>query len=265
LHNYIKKKLMIFRKIYTFWAIICFATLFFLCLPILFFLPARPPFFSFVGKIHNLWARLSYFFWGISYEVEYLYKPKKNEAVIYCANHNSVIDIVSMGALIPHSFAFVGKDELAKVPLFGKIFAKFHVAVKRESLRDAYKAIRKSQEILRQKRSLMVFPEGSRSRHSPVMRSFKDGAFRIAIAEQAPIVPVTLLFNWKILPNDGTNLAKRHHWKAIIHQPIQTKGMKVEDLEILKKEVYQVIEKDLLPFYPEKNLGENNLITEKTI
>ena len=73
----------------------------------------------------------------------------------------------------------------------------------------------------------------------------KDGAFILAIEKQVPILPISFLNNYKLMPNI---LMKSGILQAIIHQPIETKGMTKEDLEYLKKQVYEVIQPSLNNF-----------------
>ena len=95
--------------------------------------------------------------------------------------------------------------------------------------------------------SVVIFPEGTIPQKGlPKMIPFKDGPFRIAIEKKVPVVPVTMPYNRKILPDDGKYLIKPGRAKVIIHQPIETKGMSLKDIGRLKKEVFEIIEKQLL-------------------
>jgi len=99
--------------------------------------------------------------------------------------------------------------------------------------------------------SVALFPEGTIPKHdNPKLIPFKDGAFRIAIEKQVPIVPVTLPHNWKILPDDGKWLIHRHLMKLIIHEPIETTGMTLEDVDKLKEKTYQIIHEELKKHNP---------------
>ena len=78
------------------------------------------------------------------------------------------------------------------------------------------------------------------------MVSFKDGAFTMAVQQQVPIVPVTLLNNYQILPDKSP---VRFHWhplRAVIHPPIATKGMTQDDVPRLKEETYRIINTELM-------------------
>ena len=87
------------------------------------------------------------------------------------------------------------------------------------------------------------------------MIEFKDGAFRVAIEKQVPIIPVTIPYNWLILPDDGSYTPHRHLMKVIIHEPIETKGMTLDNLDELKSKTYTIIHEELL--------RQNKLLEEK--
>ena len=78
----------------------------------------------------------------------------------------------------------------------------------------------------------------------PVMSRFKDGAFRVAIEKQIPVVPVTIPFNWIILP-PSQFLLHRHVMKLIFHEPVDTKGLTLDDVATLREKVFRIIEEEL--------------------
>jgi 1-acyl-sn-glycerol-3-phosphate acyltransferase len=76
------------------------------------------------------------------------------------------------------------------------------------------------------------------------MGEFKDGAFRAAIEKQIPIVPVTIPYNWIILPADQF-LLRWHPLKVIFHEPIETTGLTLQDVDALKEKVFRIIDEEL--------------------
>jgi 1-acyl-sn-glycerol-3-phosphate acyltransferase len=157
------------------------------------------------------------------------------------------MDIPTLCFALPGYFKFIGKASLAKVPLFGYTFKHLHIPVNRSNTKSKFESIQKSLEAIEMGRSVAYFPEGTIPKvKQPAMIQFKDGAFRVAIEKQVPIVPITIPYNWLILPDDGKFTPHRHLMKAIIHEPIDTKGMTLEDLESLKKKTYDIIHQELL-------------------
>ena len=67
----------------------------------------------------------------------------------------------------------------------------------------------------------------------------------MAIDQQVPIVPVTLPFNWKLLPDDGKMLLRGRHIDVIIHPAIDTKGLNEGDIQDLREKVHKIIQAEL--------------------
>jgi 1-acyl-sn-glycerol-3-phosphate acyltransferase len=142
-------------------------------------------------------------------------------------------------------YLFVGKHELGNVPLFGYMFRNLHISVDRSSLRDRHNAWVRSKEAIDQGKSLVIFPEGGIvTREPPNMGRFKEGAFKVAIEKQIPIVPVTIPYNWIAL-FDENFILKRRSLGLVYHKPIETSGMSLEDVGRLKEKTYTVIDLSL--------------------
>ncbi len=77
------------------------------------------------------------------------------------------------------------------------------------------------------------------------MAPFKEGAFRLAIEKQVPIVPVSIPYNWIIMPDDGRLLLQRHENMVIFHDPIETTGLTTADIDTLSQQVFMVIDTEL--------------------
>ena len=126
------------------------------------------------------------------------------------------------------------------------MYRNIHITLDRDNLKSKYNALGKCGDELDLGRNLVIFPEGGIvSRHMPKMARFKDGAFRLAIEKQIPIVPITIPYNWILLPDDGKLLLHRHENLIIFHDPIDTTGLTIDDLSSLKMKVYNIISKEL--------------------
>ena len=124
--------------------------------------------------------------------------------------------------------------------------------VNRSSLKSRYETVVRGRKAVAEGKSLMVFPEGGiLTKNPPRMVRFKEGAFRIAINEQVPIVPITLPSNFRILPDDETYLPSIHTAKIIIHEPISTVGLTEKDMPALRQQTFDVIDRTLRLHYPE--------------
>jgi 1-acyl-sn-glycerol-3-phosphate acyltransferase len=126
------------------------------------------------------------------------------------------------------------------------MYRRLHITVDRKSLKSKFNTIVRSLEAIDEGKSLIYFPEGGMvSAAPPKMQPFKDGAFRVAIEKQIPIVPVSIPNNWIILPDAKRLLLHRGLIKVIFHEPIETNSMTLQDLDRLKDKVYQKIASEL--------------------
>ncbi|NOT75910.1 MAG: 1-acyl-sn-glycerol-3-phosphate acyltransferase [Cyclobacteriaceae bacterium] len=224
----------------------------FLILFIIFFFPllipiAFPKKFSWVGIINRLWAKLLFTFVVLPYKVESRSKLDPGKQYIFCPNHFSYLDIPTMG-LNPINTIFVGKNDMEKVPFFGFMYGKLHITVDRNRLRSKYETFIKSGQAIDDGKSLVLYPEGGIfTENAPAMVRFKDGAFRLAIEKQIPIVPVTIPYNWIILPPDEF-LLRQGNVKVIFHEPIETNNMTLADVDTLKQKVFTIIEDEICKY-----------------
>lgn len=233
------------KIIYTVYAFILFVIVFLLLFP-LFLVPiAFPKHFKLVGLINRIWAWIYFPIIGMPWNVEYRQKLDPKKRYIFCPNHFSYLDIAIMG-LNEHNTIFVGKSQMEKIPLFGYMYRKLHITVDRDKLSSKYSTFTRSLSALDTGKSLVIFPEGGIVTHRPpTMGRFKDGPFRAAIEKQVQLVPVTIPFNWIILP-DAKYL--RLHWKPmklIFHEPIDPAGYTLKDVDAFKETVYQIIDAEL--------------------
>ena len=202
-----------------------------------------------VGVINRIWAHTFYTLIFIPVSVEMRFKPIRGKPYIFCANHFSYLDIPTMG-LTPINTIFVGKNDMIKIPLFGYMYKKLHITVDRQSVKSRYETLIRAGKAVEQGKSLIIFPEGGIiSQNPPEMARFRDGAFRTAIEKHVQIVPVTIPFNWIILP-DSTFLPNRHQMKVIYHEPISTEGMTLEETGSLRERTFRVIDEELKKHNP---------------
>lgn len=233
-----------FRIIHTGYGVVIFALIFLLifpllCIPILF-----KSQFRLTGVFNRWWAKLLFILIGVPFKTEYQFKPDPKKQYIFCPNHFSYLDIPTVG-LNKHNTIFVGKSAMEKIPLFGWMYSKLHITVDRSKLKSRYTTILRSMEAIDEGKSLIIYPEGGIiTKHPPHLSGFKDGAFRVAIEKQIPIVPVTIPYNWILLP-DSEFVLHWHPIKVIFHAPIHTIGLSMHDIDQLKQQVRLVISDEL--------------------
>jgi 1-acyl-sn-glycerol-3-phosphate acyltransferase len=234
----------ILRGIYTGYAMVVFSILFAIFFLLLCFPIAFPSQHKWVGILNRWWARLLFMGVGIPWKVEYRQQLDPKRQFIFCPNHFSYADIPVMG-LNRINTIFVGKNDMENIPLFGFMYRKLHITVDRGNMSSRISTYKKSLRALDEGKSLVIYPEGGIVTHKdPVMGKFKNGAFKAAIEKQIPIVPVTLPYNWILLPPDEF-LMRWHPVKLIFHEPVETKGLTAADTESLKNRVFAIIDNEL--------------------
>ena len=173
--------------------------------------------------------------------------PLPKGAFVICANHQSYFDIVFMYSAITRPYRFIGKKELVKWPLFGYLFSRYDIPVDRTNRRAAVRSLIDAGESLKKGKSIAIFPEGTIPDDAPKLLPFKNGGFSLAIKNQVPIVPVTIVDHWKRLSDPGDLFGRASPGRAriIIHEAIPTEGMTDEDLIPLRDRVFNVIQETL--------------------
>jgi 1-acyl-sn-glycerol-3-phosphate acyltransferase len=171
--------------------------------------------------------------------------PTAMSKYVVVANHISYLDTICIYAAMPCYFRALAKKEMARIPVFGFIYKQLSILVDRSSPNSRGKSLRLMWRVLRNEANVVIFPEGTFNETNAPLKKFYDGAFRLAISAQTPIVP--LIFPdtnkrwhftgwWKIKP--GLN-------RAEFLEPIEVKGMTMADLPALKAKVYMLMEKEL--------------------
>jgi 1-acyl-sn-glycerol-3-phosphate acyltransferase len=123
----------------------------------------------------------------------------KGKPVIYVSNHQSYFDIPVLLAYLPGSFRFIVKKEFFSAPVFGGFTRRSgHLSVDREVGSEAHKTLLEAASLLNAGKSVIIFPEGTRSRDG-ALGKFKRGGFAIAFESGAPIVPVAISGSYKIM------------------------------------------------------------------
>ncbi len=232
------------RFLYTIYACVIFVLLFFLLFP-LFLIPIAYPKWHFLtGVINRIWAKVYFSMLFMPFFVHHKTELRKRQYV-FVANHFSYFDIAVMG-LNPINAVFVGKNDMEKLPLFGYMYKKLHITVDRASISSRVNTLIKSMQAIDEGKSLVIFPEGGiLTKQAPHMVPFKDGAFKIAIEKKVPVVPVTLVNIWQILPDEKWILFNWYPIRIVFHEPIETDNLTMQDLPTLKEQAFQKIRSSL--------------------
>src|SRR5690625_2345556 len=157
--------------------------------------------YPFFFKIARLWSAVILYGMGFIPVIKKQFRPNPKHSYMFVANHTSMTDIMLMFYSSKNPFVFVGKKELAKLPFFGYIYKKTCILVDRSDNRSRIQAIRLAEKRLKNGLSICIFPEGGVPKNmNLILDEFKDGAFRLAIEFQIPVVPITFHDNKKRFP-----------------------------------------------------------------
>ena len=194
-----------------------------------------------VYRINQFWTWLVLRIGGISVTVSGLENIEAGHQYIFMVNHRSNIDIpVLVQSLVRFQLRWIAKKELLRVPLFGwALWATKHVTVDRSDPSDAVKSLGRAKERIAAGISIVVFPEGTRSRDGRLLR-FKKGGFLLATQTRTEIVPVTIWGSDKILPAGEWRL-RPGAVEVYVDKPIATDGYRAGKLRALTEQVREII------------------------
>jgi len=222
------------------WFLIMFILVFTLFMPALFFFTAIVKNEIIVAKIARYWSKLTIYLSFIFPKVEWEEKLSKKEQYIFCPNHVSTLDIPFILAVIPMPIQYIGKAEIAKIPLFGYFFKNNSVIVDRANRRNAYSAFLKAGEKLKMGISMCIFPEGGIPKSDIYLKKFKNGPFRLALDQNIKIVPITMPDSKSMFPEQYFK-----GWPGIIrikiHKAIVPNNLDEKSITILNNSVYNTI------------------------
>jgi 1-acyl-sn-glycerol-3-phosphate acyltransferase len=187
-------------------------------------------------KIARIWAKIILMGMGFNYKISGQDVFEEGKSYVLVANHTSMTDIMLMLVLVKnHPFVFVGKKELAQIPIFGFIYKRVCILVDRSNSRSRFQVFERAQKRIQQGLSICIFPEGGVPEEHIVLDEFKDGAFRIAIAHQLPIVPMVFFDNKKRFSYTFFS-GSPGKMRAKILPIIPTKGKTLNDKNELKQQ-----------------------------
>jgi 1-acyl-sn-glycerol-3-phosphate acyltransferase len=175
--------------------------------------------------------------WRFGYSGTMPQDPRRPFVVV--SNHESFADILLISHL-PWEMKWLSKAELFRIPIMGwMMWLAGDVPVKRGFGPSALEAMARCRQALDNRVSVMIFPEGTRSKTAELL-PFKDGAFRLAIEAGVPILPLAV---------SGTATAlRKHDWRfgrsdaeVRVLEPVETAGLTIRDIPDLKARVRQTI------------------------
>ena len=231
----------VFWLFYRIWFYIVMGVPIIIMFPLLFVSILKESWYPYFFKMARFWSKIILIGMGFRYRFERDEIPEKGKSYMFIANHTSMTDIMLMLVAVKNPFVFVGKAELSKIPLFGFFYKRTCILVDRSSPKSRQAVFLRAQKRLKSGQSICIFPEGGIPDDATVdLDVFKDGAFRLAINHQIPIVPLTFPDNKKRFSYAFFSGCPGR-MRAKMHKFIPTKGLSTDDTKTLNAQSRAII------------------------
>jgi 1-acyl-sn-glycerol-3-phosphate acyltransferase len=195
---------------------------------------------NFMHKIARFWGKSILVVSRIKVSVKGLSNIDPSSPYIYMPNHQSNFDIPVLLGHLTVQFRWLAKKELFKIPIFGHAMRNVgYISIDRSDRQSAFESLKVAAEKIKSGVSVLIFPEGTRSRDGKI-RPFKKGGFVMAIDSGVPIVPVVITGTRSIMPK-GRFRVYPGHVSMVIHKPIETSIYTPETKDGLMEKVRRVI------------------------
>ena len=176
-----------------------------------------------VHRIAQLWGRSILWVGGIWTQTTGFNNDLNDRSFIFMSNHQSNFDIPVLYSALPVQFRWLAKAELFRIPIFGSSMkGAGYISIDRSNRKSAFYSLAKAVEAIRNGTSVMIFPEGTRSRDGKLL-PYKKGGFVMAVDAGVPIVPVVITGTHAIMPK-GRLLIRRQCVRVHIGRPIETES-----------------------------------------
>lgn len=231
----------ILGRLFALWGLVIFVTtLLIVVIPItLTFLIPEPGGVKAFKAISKGW--MAFFLYSIGCPIKIVgkkyYNPSQNYVV--ASNHNSLLDIPLLTPFFPGPNKTIAKKSFAKIPLFGWVYTRGSVLVDRSSEKSRKRSYDSMKHVvLEENLNMVLYPEGTRNRTGLPLKSFYDGAFKLAVDCKKDIIPVVMFNTAKALPPGITFYLKPQRLEMHLLPPVSCSGKPPKQL---KEEVFQVM------------------------
>jgi 1-acyl-sn-glycerol-3-phosphate acyltransferase len=186
------------------------------------------------------WSRAVLWVGGVDVKVEWRGRLEPDQPYVIMANHLSSVDIWALFVALPIRIRMIAKKQLSRIPLFGwAMTAGRFIFIDRANAIAARRSIEEAKARIRGGQTVVLFPEGTRSRDGK-LGAFKKGGFHLAIDAGVPILPVALKGTRETMPR-GSMLLRAGKVQAIVGSPIATAGLADGDRHKLLEQVRSAI------------------------
>lgn len=230
----------IFGTIWAIWGLVSFLVTF-----LVIFIPAmltdlvkEPHGQKYFIDISRLWMNVWLFLVGCPVKVTGRENFKANANYVVVFNHNAFMDVPLSSPYVPGANKTIAKASFAKIPLFGSFYKKGSVLVDRKDEKSRSKSFEAMKKVLDMGMHMCIYPEGTRNRTNEPLKSFYDGAFRLAIAAKKDIIPCIITGTKKAMPPGKKFFLLPTRLKMHFLPAVPSSGTTVKDL---KEKVFEIM------------------------
>ena len=232
----------ILGRVWAFWALICFVTtmiifmipFFLFC----YFLPDPKKTFRFIS-FSRVWMAVFLNIVRCPLRIKGRENFKEGETYIVVCNHNSLIDVPVSSPGIPGGNKTIAKIEMARIPVFNFLYKTGSVLVDRKSDASRRESFVKMKEVLDMGLHMCIYPEGTRNKTDQPLKSFHDGAFRLAVSTGKSIVPAIIFNSQKALPSYKTFFLWPTRLSMHFLPPVPVNA--ADDIRELKEKIFNIM------------------------
>lgn len=228
----------IFGRIWAVWGIIAFvSTMLIIIIPIgITFLIKEPAGTEIFRRISKLWMQVFLTLIGCPLTIRGKQHFEKGKQYVVVSNHNSLMDVPITTPFVPGANKTIAKKSFAKVPLFGWIYIRGSILVDRDSEESRRGSFEQMKNALSEGLHMVIYPEGTRNKSAQPLKTFYDGAFKLAIAAGKDIIPAVIFNTRKVLPPHKTFFLWPHRLEIHFLPVVTTSGHTAKEL---KDKVYR--------------------------
>lgn len=198
-------------------------------------------------RILRIWSSGWMFLSGIRYRFVGRENYRRDRSYVVVSNHYSLLDMMTGAVSVHPNVKVLAKSEIKKVPIFNKLFAMGSVFVDRRSKESREESKRQLTKAIERGLSIFLYPEGTRNRTKKPLKEFYDGAFRIAIEQQIPIMAMVTT-NSRSINRMGSAWLWPGTYEIHFLPAIETAGLTEENLLELKEKTYRLMEETIVTF-----------------
>ncbi|MBN2159059.1 MAG: 1-acyl-sn-glycerol-3-phosphate acyltransferase [Spirochaetes bacterium] len=197
----------------------------------------------------QVWARFILITNGVRINVEGMENISRNESYVFISNHQSNLDGLAIGTTLPSPLRFVIKKSLLKIPIMGQAFKLGRmIPIDRSDPQKAVETINRYARELKNGISALFFGEGTRSKDGR-LQPFKKGGIMFSITSKLPVVPITVINSFNLMPSGALHI-KKGTIDIIIGKAISTRDFCAENADMLREKVRNVIAENINRYSP---------------